>query len=371
MQEKSFINASKITIPGLEDYRIGTAGRRTSAMSALAGALASAGCEGLDYPHLMGVSGAAFRLQWYQPGWSVQSVCPRSGYDCVTRVLGRIPFHAVVKTAHLASGSGYEDELRREIRERIDEGLPVPVYGEHFCLIAGYDAVTGDFLVRPWNTEIPGYSPVAMSGCCEQPEGFILLYKTGHEPHPEQLALESLDWASFLARSDRYPVPVRDRWVEAFFACGFHAFHLWIDQLWDTSFLHGRDAVDVREMMQANHLTYATLVDARQSAVTYLRRLVAFFGGEMAEHLALAAEAYERAVACLLRRGTPETIAPPPTAIPVKRWDWAMRQEQARRLDAALNHEMTAVREIELATDHCGDSVIGNARRAMAPQHVF
>lgn len=111
------------------------------------------GAVDATYTHLMGATGAAFRLSW-KPGWHGDNVATFLIGEDVMQVFDRAFAEAGRRYTTIGSCSGMSaDDMRRAIIESIDGGMPVIAHGvigpPEECLITGYDE-GGDVLIG-WN----------------------------------------------------------------------------------------------------------------------------------------------------------------------------------------------------------------------------
>jgi len=133
-------------------------GQSSSFMAVLTAAMHAIG-EDVSFDYLMGVSGAAFRLQIAQPTWCPSAPSAGVGFNCIDpamKALGRT----------LVWLSAKEDDTeaikkRREgIVQSINKGHPV-LFGYEECgIIVGYQEGGKKFLYRPYGDNTDNYSPI-------------------------------------------------------------------------------------------------------------------------------------------------------------------------------------------------------------------
>jgi hypothetical protein len=322
----------KVWIEGLEKFWLeGVARQQNSVMASLTVALRAVG-EDVTYEYLMGVSGAAFRLQISQPDWCPEAPFAGVGFNCTSaamRAVGR-------KLAEFGAKEGdaeAEGKRRDAIVESINKGYPVLFLKEEGGLVVGYVDGGKTFLRSYYLDRTDGY--VQFDKWSWAGAG-IIGEKKQVPPRRENL-LRSLEIAMELANTPRY-----DK-----FASGFAAYEVWISGLLDESGFEKMDKEKLRTTTLSNAWCYVSLVDARGAAVRYLLSIEEEFKGDAAAHLAKAADLYDE-IHMKLSEGREN--APFPQDLQAgERWTKEMRQAQARLLRESLAQERKAVGELKAA----------------------
>ncbi len=136
----------RVFIPGLEDYGFGAGDRENTVIASLAGAMRVMG-EDYSYADLMGISGAAFRLQFHQPEWCPSSPHADCGFPCGETAANALPYefvnHWVRKDPDLF------EKARSAAVASIDAGLPAIISSQETGLILGYADGGKTLLGRP------------------------------------------------------------------------------------------------------------------------------------------------------------------------------------------------------------------------------
>jgi hypothetical protein len=100
--------------------------------------------------------------------------------------------------------------------------------------------------------------------------------------------------------------------------------------------------------MQGNGWCFDVLVHSRRIAGHWLRQKAGLFAGEAAKHLWAAADHYAQAAeSCMQNLKSPWDLAPGPWRS--DGWTGALRQDQIARLEAAREHDCSAVAAVEKA----------------------
>jgi len=332
-------------IEGLENVRWGGGQMENSVLGALSAAMRAIG-EDVSYEYLMGVSGAAFRLQIHASG-GCNAPAPHAGigYNCVRPALEAMGYETVGHDTHDPGIQGrwsWADEDDREeihrvrdaILESIDDGVPVLYGSEEESLIVGYRNGGKELLLRPYMARKDGYSPMR-----RWPWSVGILKKRREAPDRRETIIHSFEVAVMLANAERFGE----------YASGFEAYKVWIADLLDAPRYENQDAHDAAGLMIGNSHCYYSLVDARASAAIYLRSIADEFGKHISTHLLKAADLYQQIFETLTRR-CPTQIAPNPWMLEKgKSWTQEMRAFQTDILKEALPLERKAVAEIKKA----------------------
>ena len=326
-------DAGKVFFEGLENANIGSPPHTNSVMAARSYAFQAAGAD-ISYEYLMGVSGAAFRLQMYQPEWCPSAPHAACGFRCCDVAQAAVPFDITGFEPKADDVEGVE-KARREIVASIDRGIPVICYSEEDSLVVGYEDGGKVLLVRAYVAGKPGYKPLN-----KWPWGFGIIKRKAEMPDPGKTILRSLEIAKELAHSKNY--------YEGHYASGFAAYEIWIAGLNDDKRFENKTPKDLPIL--ANAHCYSCLVDARAAAAIYLRGVAGKFPADAQAHLLKAADLYDREQRDVLSKKCPTDIAPYPWSLKKgQSWTSAMRHEQAAILKEAFELDKQAVAEIESA----------------------
>jgi hypothetical protein len=316
-------------IEGMERLRWGE-GRDNTFMGALT-VVAHALGDDPSYDFLMGVSGAAFRLQLCQPEWCPSAPDAGCGYQCDAAAAAALGYATEAMFASADDG----DQVRR-VREAvihsIGQGYPVIaldlVKSADYGVIVGYDDAGEAFLCRTYWDETDEYARGE-----KWPWVTVFVRERSEPPARAELVRRSLQQAVMLASTERF-----DNYLS-----GFAAYEAWAEQLLEEP----RFAPDgLQQTAQANAWSYLSLMDCRAAACRYLRTIAEEFPAARAQRLLKAADVYERIVDVL---GGMHGMAPFPGQLAEGRYPLEHRQAEAETLREALALERQAVLEIEQA----------------------
>ena len=331
-----------VQIVGLEKvYWGGTTDRQNSINAALAAALTAAGRDDASYDHLMGVSGAAFRLQVMQPGWCPSAACSPCGFDCMGTAFSaagvKVKWHDIGMAGPTSKPDTVRDAARESARKAvvasIDAGLPVLMESEECSLAVGYRDGGKTLLVRPYSAKKDGY--VEMK---KWPWGFGVI-TLGDPPARRKVVVESLKLALHLAALE----------MAGKYACGSNAWKLWIEQLLEDKRFDASDKEGAFNAALGNGYVYCCLIDARLAAAKYLRSIAGEFNDGAKAHLLKAADFYDE---CQLKLCKQRDLAPFPWDIkPDKPWTADMRKQQSALLKEVFPQEQAALAEIKAALE--------------------
>jgi len=341
--------ASKI-IHGLEKVRWGAGERENSPMGALAAALQAAG-EDVSYEFLMGVSGAAFRLQMMQGDWCPSAPHPRCGFNCFETAMAALDWDIEDIPAPKDDPNAVA-RVKAAVKESIDAGMPAFYTSLEESLIVGYQNDGDRLLLRLYGADREGYRPWWLDRSrVEQddqvPDSFLfdwphltfgVLRHKDDRPDRGAALVRSLALASELSHAPEF-----DNYVS-----GFAAYSYWIDGLRDEARFADPDKREAA--MHANAHCYYSLCDAREAAAGYLREVADELEGEAALHVARAAELYAHLADEVLTRNCSTEVAPMRWKLGDQSWTQAMRAAQASILEEALDVEREAIGALEAAS---------------------
>jgi hypothetical protein len=322
-------------------------------------------CKAVNYDYLMGISSHAFRLQF---NWCPSAPHAQCGFDTFEPALRATGFES--RTYPLAA---WEADTRKQrkptdvelkvarnaVMESIDAGIPVLCSSEECGVLAGYESVSADnptgLLRRPGPLgPPPAHDAPYVDVLKELPWGVCVLRESGQEPDRRQSIIWSLRTGVCNARKSE----------QDSYAMGFAAWKVWIRELGDLRPIIGRsqqhlDKFDTDEsapfeIQLGNAWCYDSLIDARRCAAGYLRSVSGTLGGEASEHCEAAANSYDEVLAALMQGvDCPTRIAPYPW-MEDQAWTQDRRNDQADRLRAALEHEETAIADLDRALGAAG-----------------
>ena len=234
---------------------------------------------GCGYAHLMGVTGAAFKLSWGD-GWRPDNVA--------SWLVGRDPAE-IFRRAFAAIGYGYEilrhGDLRREgddsdaiarrhiIKSIRDRGRPVIAHGvigpPEECIITGYDEA-GDVLIgwsffqnsAEWGASIE----TEPNGMFRKRDWFadtwslLLIGEKGEQPHPKQVYRDAFEWGLEVIRT-----PTR-------FQChnGLAAYDSWAEHLLRDEDFATDDIVTLRDRFMVHDDAVGAVAEGRWHASVFL-----------------------------------------------------------------------------------------------------
>jgi RNA polymerase sigma-70 factor (ECF subfamily) len=334
-------------VGGLERARWGAGERENSVIGALAAALDALG-EDVSYEELMGLSGAAFRIQMHEPRWCPSAPHANCGFPCHRTVLDALGYELVV----LPVGSddpGARERARRAVMESIDRGVPAFYSSEEESLVVGYDHAGRRLLLRCYGARDEGYAPwwlerPAGAPAQSYPESFVherpflglgVLRSIASRPDPLRARRRSLELALELSRTERYG-PYRS---------GFAAYRFWIEGLRDPACF--ADPRECEHRMGANGHCYYSLYDARRAAGLYLQHIAGDFGPPATPHLERAAALYLEIADGVLKQECVTRVAPMPWMVEGGAWSQTQRDAEAALLERAMSLERNALAEIE------------------------
>ncbi len=326
-----------VCVTGLEGYVVGADGPlQNSVLGCLAGAMDAAG-EDVSYEYLMGVSGAAFRLQVAQPAWCPSAPHAECGFGCTDQALRATGWsRQTVRTQH----DGQVDraavaEALALLRASLERGVPGIWSSEEAGLIVGLTG--GDELrVRPYSPRQQGY--VTEGGW----PWFVEILQPGQVADRRPVLAEAFRTALTLAHTPAF----------GGYASGLAAYALWAEQLEEEARFADLTGDSWFRPALANGYVYGSLWSARTAAEVFLRDIADEFPPSMGQALVAAAEGY-RAVHESLGRphegfGCAWSLMPWHLGS-LERWTPAVRRAQAEALREAADLERRALGHLERA----------------------
>lgn len=283
-----------------------------------------AGGQGVRYDELMGLSGAAFRLQFRMDRWDVGNPDPVVGDNCLPRLFPAIGWawelRVVRRDEHTEANA-----LRQTIEQSINRGIPV--LAANIIPPEDWGVITGYRRDRSWLCR-------AYHGGAERedrpatgwPSAVVLLNRA----IPRQSSTEAR------ADSIRHAIELFEKGRTGDYAVGEKAFDTWCQSL---------TAAREENYVHPNFWTYVGLIDARGAAVRHLRSIAGEFGPR-ALHVNLAADWYDQEVRLLL---SALDAVPPKRRFPDSLPPVELRNRQIEILRQAQSLERSAIDALKKA----------------------
>jgi hypothetical protein len=311
------IGPDEVRLTGVDAIRGYGRNRDNSFMHCLELSLEAMG-RPIDYDELMGLSGAAFRVQFCRIGWCPGAADALAGYDCVAPVM------ASVGVTYQAYFTGRPDDaererLRRDIVASIDKGLPIlasNIIPPDWGVIVGYRRDGRTWFGRGYT----GESRKQDRAVEQWPPVVVTLSDPAPIADMRPAYLASIGRAVTLFDSPR----------AGEYLLGRAAIEQWIRSL---------EQVTDRSYIQPNAWLFVSLIDARVAASRYLRRIAPTLGPYRAA-LEKAADLYAQEATLLDAR---RSFAPFPADFPSGMPPERHRQRQIQALQLALALEVQAV----------------------------
>jgi hypothetical protein len=299
----------------------------------------------VGYNELMGVTGLAFRVRWYQNLDSDERWCPSSPVG---------EFEEEINAASAATGwelratveLGMTDpnmaRYASQIVESLDNGKPVPGYVKdmNLGLIYGYDQDGETFFAHDY---FNGDRELRVHASELKPF-LIFLGERRSEPSRKEAALQGLRIAvrNWNCRHDPPENERRGYWR------GKAALERW---RWDLQSDDVLTDVQRASVFMVNWWNFDCLEDARRSAVGFLKDSAKLFDGKAANAILSAASIYERESNELLcpAFGRKDAFLGPWTGKSVADWTQETRAREADILSKCAALESEAIRHIETA----------------------
>lgn len=238
--------------------------------AALTAALQSMGIK-TNYEHVMGVSGACYRLAFCSPGWDYSSVDALVAYDYATSGFTAFGYKEeryghVEKTDRLI----HRERMMKEIRNHMPIlGINLRVAAE-WGVICGYKNNGTDIFCRTkYDADILNSSdykkgtnnPYDYLYMDNWP--FLISYFAGHtHPSPSE--------ADNLINSLKVFIDCSAQERDKGYRMGFQAYETWIKDLLDDEWYDKNDNDQYARRFSVNQFCTLALVDARKSAYIYL-----------------------------------------------------------------------------------------------------
>jgi len=313
-------------------------GERGSSVHAAQAAILAAIGEDVTYTDLLGASALAFRMQVHK------EMCPSSphpycGEQCITGSSRIFPLRARAFHVKPDDAKGVA-AARKAVTESIDRGIPAQFGSEEDGIVVGYAKGGARWLVlhpfREGGKKVVSHDdwPWGVAVC----DGRKMNMPSRHE-----VAVAAVLKAVLMARRPT------DRKGEYYL--GFRAWEFWLKTLQS---LRDDDQAGLSKAMQGNHWIYCTLAEYRRVGAEYLRSVAQGFKPEAVEHINAAADIYAKMADEVLTDANhcSLTVAPHAQHVGgVAKWTQAMRDDQLRRMKAAVLLEKRAIAELAQALD--------------------
>jgi len=291
--------------------------------------------EDFSYPYLMGVSGAAFRVQMHQPNWCPSAPCAVVGYDCVPGAMKATGYKLSWMPVQRASD---KEQAKAQglptLQASIERGIAVIYSSEEASLAVGFGQ-NGQRIIRQYVANGPGYVTT------DDWPWYIGVIEP-HELPMERRAVvaQSLHLAVTLAKTERFGQ----------YHSGFAALRKWADDLEDDARFDALTQGNWFPIAHGNGYCYGSLWSARFNAERYLREVAEGYEDLAKSRLLDLAGLYQQ-MHQTLARTKPEfeciwSLQPWNLKSPAS-WTRAVRLKEAALLREALQIEQQAIPEIE------------------------
>lgn len=312
------VGSHEAMLDGIEPIRGFGVERDNTFMHCLELVLAALG-RPIPYEDLMGLGGAAFRLQVRVDTWCSSGPDALVGYDCVAPVMAAAGLDYVTYYPRRDSDSDVQ-RVRKEVVRSIDLGLPV--LASNVIPPADWGIITG-YRQRGAEWRCRAYADAARDRdqrAVDWPLAVVVI----SPPKPPS------DMRPACMASLKRAVELYETSLAGDYVLGRAAFDHWSRQL---MLAHDRSYI------QPNAWTYVSLLDARTAASRYLRGLAAKLPAHQGT-LNEAADLYARE-AELLRAGLADV--PFPAQLPVGLASPDMRRRQVEVLRESRDLEAQAI----------------------------
>lgn len=244
-----------------------------------------------DYATLMGDTGLAFRIRWWVAddgkGWDMSS--PIGEFTAWHKAAERAIGWDIHWEVHFDDGKTDMAKFKPDVVRSIDAGLPALVYGKTLDVgvVYGYESGGDVLLVRDY---FEGDKPTSVP--IKDVKRMLAFLADKHEAPARRdcvlagLRMASDDWGRAAAAEGTSP------FGKGSYLFGDQAYASWIESL------RNADALPEdrrKSLFSASWWTMCTLVDARQTAVRYLKASAGELDGPANEAVLAAAAIYEGA----------------------------------------------------------------------------
>jgi beta-lactamase regulating signal transducer with metallopeptidase domain len=320
---------NKVWIDGVEKVVGWGKGEENTFIGSVRVVLSAFGAK-YSYSQLMGLSGAAFRLQVSQSDWCPSACDATLGFELTAPALKAVGYG--IKSYHNDRNFIFssKNKMKNAIVKSIDQGKPliaINLDGEmDWGVITGYDNGGKSLLCRRYNATDDGYvEAISWPYCCME-----LFDKEIRVSDSRVNILASFKLAVEIANTK-----IRDGYT-----IGFNAYAVWIDGLLDDERFKISTTQQLQDLLHHNAWYYSSLCDARKAAAHYLRSVKGEFEGEMYTNIEKAEELYNH-ITDLLESG--RVCAPFAHQLQGNAWTKEMRHYQAEVLGKVYSLEREAI----------------------------
>lgn len=297
-----------------------------------------------DYDQIMGDTGLAFRVRWYQDSGTLRW-CPSSAvgeFPDEIAAAGRSTGWELKYAEELKSGPGITRWMD-DVRESIDRGIPVLGYGpdHNMAVLRGYEEGGSVVLTREY-----GSGGATARHAPEHLMAFVIWPGKHSDPEPsKKMFLHGLETG--VKNWDREPE-----------SAGAHG----------GSYLYGRQALlgwsediglydslseeDRNKLFFVSWWNFSSLMDARAAGVRYLRARSSMLNGDAAESIEAAANHYDQEHSELQAAAAEaDAFLGPWTGKTIAQWSEQVRSKEQALLLRAAQIEGKAIRRLREALE--------------------
>lgn len=285
----------------------------------------------LDYTMLMGLSGAAFRVQMHY-NWDMSAILASEGYRCDLAALEALGYE--YRYLQLEENMRNVEAVRDAIIQTIDAGSPVIAFRliefPDWGIITGYQKSGREFIVRVYESKRTGYTLAEAF-----PKKVYLIEGRNVPPTLREAVIRSFAIAQEVLETER----IGD------YYCGLEVMKNWIQAI-ETGAFHNLRAEDFNRILDANAWMYRQLAEDRCFAAAYLKRIAPQFPDIQDKLMAIAA-LYSTEAEYLNLAFTSEEETPIVWAVDLKsQYDWTpeMRMREINYLRFARVKEDEALK---------------------------
>lgn len=220
--------------------------------------------EDTDYVELMGMSGAAFRIQFNNVEWSTSCIDMYSRAESAAFLGYYLEKYRILNRDGTISTP--KEKIFKKIKEEIDSGRPViglnMLNTSDWGIIAGYD--NDDLLIRDYHEKFDMEKKEGYVVADRFPNIVFILKKDSTKPDKVEYIKKSLDFSVNRFKLNK----MFDKYLN-----GFSAYNAWINGLSDENRFSKMDEKMYKNHWLVNGLMYSNLYDARHSAHLFLKRV--------------------------------------------------------------------------------------------------
>lgn len=325
------VNDDKSIIINVDRLTDWIAGYQNSYMESLAVAMKTIGNK-ISYEFLMGISGAAFRLQIGRfPEWCGMPTDSGRGFDCISSAWRSLGYSYYRVDSGEFMGEGPKKN-KKAIINSIESGCPVIAMDleDDMCwgLIVGYSR-RGDHLFC--RTKVNRHEEYTTPK--KWPWLVDVVNRKDEDTDSSKLLLYSLRLAAILAHKQ-----FED------FSCGFNGYEDWRKGLLNDKVIQNLNDQQMKNLCEGNAIYYSHLLDARSAAAKYLFSILDMFSERQRRYISSSAKIYQE---IFERLSKGKINAQYPWQLKNKKWTQNMRYAQAHILEECLLLEKEAISKIE------------------------